>query len=431
MATQTDALQIGDVTELELRLSKLARQFPQAGAVTVAFTDVRHECRAFTTPSRDGDEMGLPAGCMAKLFTSALLSRLVLLRKINPDDSVVALLPIHEREVRAQLVGVTVAHLLNHAHGLDDSALGAAPLLSNGSIDCNALCSEMVSAPSLFAPGALYNYGHGGGYLAGAIVEQLYAMPFASVLQSELLEPHGLRLVIEEQAGADAVALVCPSTGGDWYVTELQLLKLLAQQLAAPESPTPSPAADHLSIMRACSQRLPGWSPTEKSINLGWKGYGWDWYGHDGRSASSSLLARINAKGKFALVISCVGFSGIDPSYVLLSRLFRDWFPEIGRIDAPRSIDPAAAQDMDLGAFTGTYRTRASTVVVGRTDRELFVRLGDQGGRPHRLIAAADNLFLTAPAVRDAFPFMQFIRPAADGRHEYLWNGQNVWRRCA
>jgi hypothetical protein len=86
-----------------------------------------------------------------------------------------------------------------------------------------------------------------------------------------------------------------------------------------------------------------------------WPAIGWDWYGYDRRSTNSSLLARINAKGKLALVISCVGFSGIDPSYVLLSGLFREWFPAIGRIDAP---DPLFHPRRTVGMSTyGMVRT--------------------------------------------------------------------------
>lgn len=431
MATQSNLVEIGRTADLQLRLSKFVRQFPQAGAVKIAFTDAQHAAEVFTAAPR-GDGIGLHASCIAKLFTSALLSTLVLRKMIRPTDGVAALLPIREKKVRGLLRGMTVAHLLNHTHGLDDTALGSVPLLSDGTIDCNALCAELISTPPLFAPGALYNYGRGGGYLAGSVVEQLYAKPFGGVLETELLKPLGIRLVVgDHSCVAHATLLACPSTGGHWRLTEMDVLKLLAQRLRSSDGTDSQILWDHLPIMQSASQRLPGWSPTEQSINLGWKGYGQGWYGHDGRAPDSSMLARINVERRVALVISCAGFSGNDPSYVVLSRLFRDWFPELTRIDAPRSMDKAAAQCLNLGKFAGTYRTRASSIVVGQSESELFMHMGGQAQRAHRLRAAAENLFLATPAEHDVYPYVQFIGPAADGRHEYLWNGQNVWRRCA
>lgn len=429
MATQLNTLEIGDAAELQRRLTQFTRQFPQAGTVKVAFTDAQHADEVFAVPPL-GEGIGLDAGCIAKLFTAALLSALILRRRIRPDDCVVALLPLREKKVRSQLLGVTVAHLLNHMHGLDDTALGAAPLRSDGTIDCDALCMELLCTPPLFAPGALYNYGRAGGYLAGALVEQLYARPFGSVLESELLKPLGVRLVVGDRSCVgDTTPLVCPSTGGHWRLTEMDVLKFLAQQLTSSDD---SQSCSSLwPILQSASQRLPAWSPTEQSINLGWKGYGQGWYGHDGRASDSSMLARINVERRIALVISCAGFSGNDPSYVALSRLFRDWFPELTRIDAPRSTNTEATRSLDLGAFTGTYQTRASSIAVYLRDGELFMRIGDQAQRAHRLRAATETLFLAAPAEHDVYPYVQFIRPAGEGRHEYLWNGQNVWRRCS
>jgi hypothetical protein len=210
----------------------------------------------------------------------------------------------------------------------------------------------------------------------------------------------------------------------------MEVLALFAQQVAASSPMNPERPAGPLAIMQAASHPLPGWSPIEKSIHFGWKGYRPGWYGHDARSPNASMLARMNVERGVALVISCVGFAGNDPAYLALSSVFGDWFPELTRIDAPRPLDALSAQRLDLGAFTGTYRTRATSIVVTQQQGALFLRREDQVGEGHRYRGAQDDLFLIASAAPGAFPYVQFIRPATD-RPQYLWNGQNVWRRCA
>lgn len=423
MTTQLNALDVGNAAELQLRLSSFARQFPRSGAVKIAFAHAQHAGEVFTTTPQL-EHSGIHASCMAKLFTSALLSSLILRQKIQPHDPVASLLPVREQKVRTALSALTVVHLLNHTHGLDDTALGSVPLHADGRIDCNALCTELVSTPPLFLPGTLYNYGRAGGYLAGALIEQLYERPFRTVLNTELLQPLGVRLVVGDQSCVGHPApVVCPSRGGHWLVTEMDVLKLLARQLASSDSP--------LAIMRAASQRLPGWSPTEKSIHLGWKSYAPGWYGHDARGLNSSMLARMNVELGVALVIGCAGFSGNDPAYIALSRLFRDWFPELTQIDAPRPLNKMTGQSLNLDTFAGTYRTRATAIVVDHRGGELFLRRADQAGPAHRFRGAADNLFLAVSAAPGVFPYVQFIGANADNPHEYLWNGQNVWRRTS
>jgi hypothetical protein len=194
----------------------------------------------------------------------------------------------------------------------------------------------------------------------------------------------------------------------------------------------------HLQIMLSQSHALSGWNPTEKSINFGWKNYGADWYGHDARWRSSSLLARINTRHRVAIVISSERFTGSDPVYLVLARMFGEIFPDLVTIDVPALLGADAARDMDYTVFTGVYRTRASEVILSQDPQGLFLRVpggsisggaASSPGRTYRLRAARENVFLTSPAELEVFPYLQFLGTSAGGCYDYLWNGHNLWRR--
>jgi CubicO group peptidase (beta-lactamase class C family) len=418
-------------TPLQRALDELSQQYPQMGEVCVVLVDGQTRQRAVAGCDPDAPlGVATRASCVAKLFTVALLINLLARAKVDVQEEVRVYLPVPEPQRRA-LAGITFAHLLNHSHGLDDSVLLRCPLRPDDRVDTDSLCRELLASPPLFDPGDLHSYGSAGAYLASAVLEHLYDRPFRTLLERELLD--GLGLVLEESPDP-TVAAVCPATGGRWLLTPRDLATMLASHLELAAG-VHGVLQGHLGRMLACSQSLPGWNPTEQGVHLGWKGYGADWYGHDGRWSYSSLLGRINTRHRVAIAIGTTCFTGRDPVYLLLSRLFGARFPELTGINVPTLLSVPEARSMDRAPFKGVYRSRASTVTVFEEGEQLFLRPASHNTaaagtpRTYRLRPARNEIFVTAPAELQVFPYVQFIRPSVRGCYEYLWSGQNLWRR--
>jgi len=158
----------GALQRLLDRQAALARR----GHVAVAFM-----CGArVATAGVDGDKERLaPIGCVAKVLTAALASAAVARRDLSFDAGVCDLLA---RDVAA-LRGVTVRHLLEHTHGLDDSLLSA-PRYRHGFIDADELCSRVAALTRWAAPGAVYSYGNAGAWLVAATLERVRGRAYAA-----------------------------------------------------------------------------------------------------------------------------------------------------------------------------------------------------------------------------------------------------------
>jgi len=109
------------------------------------------------------------AGCLAKLLTASLVTEAVADGHLHWSDAIDDVLP-SKHPSRRKLAGVTVRHLVEHTHGLDESSMARVPRRTDGFIDAAGLC-EGLGARSICSPGALYSYGSVGGWLAGAALE--------------------------------------------------------------------------------------------------------------------------------------------------------------------------------------------------------------------------------------------------------------------
>jgi hypothetical protein len=166
-------------------------------------------------------------GCLTKLITAGLLASEL------PDLSldVGAVLAACE----PALAGVTLLHLLEHTHGLDDSLLHAAPLDAHGRIDVGELAGALGVVPRLAVPGAVYSYSNAGAWLAAAVLEHRYGCRYADLLGSAL----ALRRLPQAQ--------LCAALGRRFTLPVGALLSFL--QVTASSWPCSSPW-----------RQLPGWN---------------------------------------------------------------------------------------------------------------------------------------------------------------------------
>lgn len=146
--------------------------------VAWSFYNGSTDCTANGPRIRAADRFDM--GSVTKLFTSALILRLVERRELSLDARLGALLP----NVPADKAGITVLQLLTHtaglreASGLDEVYLAREPMLA-----------QEFSAPLLFPPGTKNEYSNVGYSVLAAIIETRYRAPYEVVVQRELLAP--------------------------------------------------------------------------------------------------------------------------------------------------------------------------------------------------------------------------------------------------
>jgi hypothetical protein len=359
----------------------------------------------------DATEWKFPAGCFAKLFTGALVKKAIGEGYIGLRDRVAELLDVADHV--ETLGGATVRDLLDHTHGLDDSALDWAPVLErNGALDVKRLLAAL--APHRLAPaGQIYSYSNCGAWLMAAILERLKAKPFAEQLDADLFAPLGVRLVEDAMVASRVPNKVCASRGAALAISAADVLTFLRfQALSVPDRWAP---------LSSEITPLAGWNPLERGVFWGWKHHGDHWFGHSSVWPNASGMVRVHPRSGIAIVIA----SKYHPAPVVATKLFADLLPEIKGMSFPKPLRQDVAAGLDLQKHCGDYHSAAQTLCVRFSTGQLRLTAA---GIDSALIPAADETFFVRPATQGRFTFVQF--PALDhGRLRYLWDGARVYLR--
>ncbi len=466
---------------LQLRLDEIARR-SAPGQVEIG---ILHGGVSRVARVADSAASRLPgafnAGCITKLLVAELLRQAVATGRVELDGSVAEHLhgaTAHAREVYSR---ITLRHLLDHTHGLDDSALRDAPRLSGGRIDAPLLTRRLVAAELLFAPGMLYSYSSAGAWLIAAVLERVAGVSWQVLLRERLFVPLQLSAARGTSLAAPgAGALLCPSIGRELFLTVIDLLRFLGHVMthesdvwpedscalerdgadrcasegdagggSGPVRPRGNRAATRTlpTTDRAGIVRLPGYSPFERGVYRGWKSYGENWFGHHSTWPGASILVRIRPRYGTALVVA----SRQQPALLIAARLFGCLLPEISGLRLPRRLTVEETEGMDLARHAGVYATAAETIRIrvsagglrlearrpsaaGQISPERVRSRRDTAAAPEQcfgtcLQPAAAGVFLPEPGAPDTFPFVQFIeRNGSAGC--WLWNGRCVIPRC-
>ncbi len=350
------------------------------------------------------------AGCLAKSLTATLMNEAVVAGRVGWTDAVADLLG-GDTHSRRHLAGITVRHLLDHAHGLDASMVYGVPRTDDGFIDVGRLCGELGPQP-LFAPGRMYSYSHVGAWLAGALLEKITGVRYVTQLRER-------QLICD--ATYDESGAICPATGGHLALTVAQWL-VFAQRCLAELQPRQDGTHDDMA--------LPGWHPTERSICRGWKCYGDGWLGHNANLSDRSAMLRIDPGEQLAIVVSASEANG---AVFAASGVFGDLLPEFRNLRPPRLLKADEAAGLSLHDHAGRY-VQARTTVDVTLDAQgaLQLQVGErerEAAPPSRLRAADRGVFLAESRGNPEFQFVQFIADAGSSRSAYLWNGRQIWRR--
>ena len=407
----------------------------------VGFVDSGGSRRAVVSPQGSpGTPFDVEVGCLAKVLTAMLVSKLVEARKLGFNDPVTEHLEAQNGAARRALARTSIVHLLNHTHGLDGSGIGNAPLSPDGYLDTHVLCNELCGAGCVAEPGDLYNYGSAGVYVAAALLEKVHGRRFTEILIDEVLNPLGITLRRRNGFGGGerASAVICPAWGNRMLLSFDELMALLRHYLALdprPASRTVGPEVP-CAAMFQCVASLPGWSPIEKGAAIGWKYYGVGWFGHNANFPGGTVLIRLHSGQRRAIVVA-VKATNVDAAFPILDGVFGDVLPSLVTLNLPTLLTTEQWQSVDSSRFTGIYANRSQTVSIESRQGMLHVILqqaprGASDAAPcisKRLRPAAESIFFPEPGQLETLPFIQFVRPEGAGQFQYIWNGRHVWRR--
>jgi hypothetical protein len=383
---------------------------------SAAVLDAAESARDAATAKR------MRTGCLTKLFTWALAHQAVIRGMLRLQDGAGQRLQSAAVPAASRLGGITVAHLMAHTHGLDDSGLRDPRLLDDGRIDVGALIETVTSSPPLSAPGTLYSYSHAGALLVATVLEQAFGRPWYTLVRDELFVPLNIEHeLVPMRAGGSESLRVCPSRGHDLVVPVAAMLGFLQKHgLNARIEET------------FALTKLPGWHSTEIGIRGGWKCYEGGWIGHNSEPPAPSAAVRVHAGERVAIVVE----AGEETVAPILAALFGRLLPGLVRIRVPALLDAGRCAALDAGRYLGQYENGAQRVIISRSSAALLEL------RAHRrlagvveatpflvtpLRAAQDEIFYPLPGGAPLAPFVQFSGESGGG-FRYLWNGKSVWR---
>jgi CubicO group peptidase (beta-lactamase class C family) len=406
---------------------------PSNGTGRLMLAMIADGCRYFavigeTVPAIDERHHRVLLGCLMKTITATLVAFVTEENQDSWDEEDVEhALSLQHAHRGLGLSAVQLRQLLNHTHGLDDSLIPSVPKLANGAVDAHALCAALLSTPPLAQAGKLYSYGSAGAWLSGAVLERRTHRTYRELLFERLIGPLRLTSVLEEEADR-----VCPAGRGRFTLSLDDALTFLEVHLRATAQSPATGAGAALTRLRANPVAVPGWGLAERAVCQGWKYYGSGWYGHDARMPGYSSVVRIHPATDVGIVFAGAG----KHPYSTFSRLFARALPEFTALRLPEVLSKDVLQQTDFSPFEGTYCTGALEIKVGLSAAHTLQyqvvsrvadRFGTDGLQP--LVAAAQNVFFPKKKPDPRLPFLQFLLPDGDGRHEYLWNGRCLWRR--
>jgi Beta-lactamase len=365
------------------------------------------------------DTARIPLSCAAKVLTGTLAVRIAGEARLDFDRDFTDLLRSPLPGLSPALDGVTIRHLLSHAHGLDASHIERIQRTDAGHIDLQALCRSLGESRRLFDPGAFYSYSDAGSWLTIALLESLYGTRFSQLLISRVLAPAGIEISEHDPD----INSWCPATGGDLRLSGPEILQFLRWHLSE-DTIRRHPQFDHPAAP-------PGWC-FERGACGGWKYYGSGWYGHNMTAPHHSLVLRAHFEDRVAFVVTAAESSAT----LTVARLFGKLLPEYVSLGLPKPL-AVPVLPPDAAGCAGTY-ARQSTIVRVKSaaenslEAEIFT---DWAAFDHNspqirsaLRPGTANAYLAEPIAAPFFQWVQFVTP--NGQHYlHLWDGRQVLRR--
>jgi CubicO group peptidase (beta-lactamase class C family) len=368
-----------------------------------------------------------PPGCLTKLFTATIARAAIAADRFALEDDAAQLLGRQRAAAAIEaLTGVSVKHLFEHTHGLDDAGIASAPLRSDGCIDSAALCERLGGTARLAPPGRLYSYSNAGAWLLAAILEQSLGARFETLLRRELFDPLSVDVWPPESAPPAPDRSICAAIGGSLGIHVDGIAAFLSAVLPGGRYSCFGPEGDRDGAIVP----LPGWHSLEAGIRLGWKHYGAGWFGHTSEQANAPALVRVHPRWRVGIVVVAEGRAPMSVAAAVFGKLL----PNLVGLRMPKLLRRSELEALDVRRYAHRYENAAFAVSVRPGENaplEIVAhrrRDGSLEAQPFFaaiLHAAERNIFFPIPAEPAHFPFVQFVEPAAD-HFGFLWNGKNL-----
>lgn len=358
------------------------------------------------------EPLRLDIGCVSKLVTATTIQTVLKGQAGALRKKVAEALDLPGESYLSE---ITLEHLLNHTHGIDEPQGVPMQTLSNGQIDLPRTLGLMGARP-LYPAGDKYSYACVGPWLIAAFLEKTFGDRFVNIVRQVLPE------VIPEVREDDQL---CPALGGTLRVDAERLLKEFVKVTAF------ATATRHVRLGPALSVPYPGWHPQEHAICAGWKAYRNGWFGHQAILTSTPLMLRVSPLDGFGFIVSS---RSVHP-WRILSSLFAEEL--VGR-PMPPKLTPHIPDNADR---IGIYR-RADSVVAISSHANLLQMDATSDPGPYSSFKPVTWSSQMKPLGGEIFritsslggelgqAFIQFVRDE-NGRVTHLWNGGMLWRKAA
>jgi beta-lactamase class C len=166
-----------------------------------------------------GPNVLFPIASISKVYTAAMIMRLVEMGELTLSSHVFLVLPKFVGEGRE---AVRLRHLLTHTSGLPYESPEMEQRLIQ-LVPMSALIEEAYTAPLQSTPGTTFNYADYNYLLAGHMAEVATGKPFAELIQNLVIEPMGLKNTYmpppssEHERIAKVKAVMAEGTDGAMY----------------------------------------------------------------------------------------------------------------------------------------------------------------------------------------------------------------------
>jgi CubicO group peptidase (beta-lactamase class C family) len=375
-----------DQLALETRLQELAAKYDVPGASVAVLTGDDVVTATVGVLNRDTGVEATPdslfqIGSITKVYTAALVERLVERGELDLDEPIRTYIPEFEVADETATRTVTLRHLLSHSSGIDgdhfeDTGRGD-DVLEKYVASCAKLAQQ-------FPVGATMSYCNAGYGITGRVIEKVTGKVWDQVLRDELVTPLGLDHTFTLPEEVLRFRTACGHIGepGSLHLTP---------QWGIPRSSGPAGLinATATDVVRYAQVFLRGgrtkdgeqWlqestvaSMLEPQVavadpyTLGthW-GVGWilfdaagrQFFGHDGSTFGQSAFLRIVPDQDFAVALLTNGGGTGDLSHALL----RDVLAEHADLELKPRIEPVdGASGGDRSTQAGTYVRAATTM---------------------------------------------------------------------
>jgi CubicO group peptidase (beta-lactamase class C family) len=383
----------------------------------------------------EADIPTMPAGCIAKAFTSFAILRLYEEQGISLDAAVNDVLAAHCGEMNlAVLSGITIRNLLNCTHGLDTMGRTPLPRCANGMLDLQGVADRCAETPRLFAPGEYFSLSDAGAMFAGMMVERLTGTLYGRYLAERVHPEIGIDFRLDPASAQ--VAHVCPTAGANLHITSADLAAMTRFLCIDKQANGDGSLFTKISAQRA---PMPGFSGLALSTGLGFHEYGGGWFGHNAVNENGQTWCwRFHPERNI-----CVAIGTTDLKASLLMPIMMRMLSRPGEkftLPTPPqtfSVDAVSAGDRE--AMCGTYHTWALSATVKPAKHGLDLVIDNRNADVLRVVDspitgwltyADHHSFRVEDGVTDWLRTGQFIRRPGATQFDYLWNGRRLWRRC-